>query len=319
MTLPHYTDEALTEIRKWEEFGAPSSWLDGLARGELRSAWAYDQHAVPENPAVMLPDDLERMADIRRDFATIVPLSGGLDSSTLYFMAREAGLDPLPVYVDAGQEYGPTEYRAACTIANREIQLLRVNAEGKRYKHIIAGRNARIVAAVAEWAHHSGYWGQIWFGNLAGESPIVGGDKSARFLGTMQAILHDRGHDFHLLSPLIGLDKPDLIRWWFDHDLASRLRETKSCFSPSDRRCGECQSCFRTFVALVGSGMYDLRGSYLLGVLGEWFLGGWDFRQHIAKYEGLMTSSVNPYNDRRTRDTLRAIALLRRGNLEASK
>lgn len=310
MTLPPYIDEAAAEIRKWEEFGAQHSWLDGLARGELRSAWGYDQHAVPENPAVMLPEDLGRMAEDRRTFRVIVPLSGGLDSSTLWLMAQEAGLPAQPVYVDAGQEYAVREYQSACEIAQAGIPRIPVPAEGKRFKHIIAGRNARIIHWVAAWASYQDWWGQIWLGNLAGESPATGGDKSARFLGTMQAILHDQGRDFHLLSPLCALDKPDLIRWWHDHDRANLLPLVKPCFDADKRRCGRCQSCFRFFVAIVGSGMYDLRGGNFAPFMREWFGEGWDFAASVEKYLYLMTSEANPYNARRTRDTLLAIDLL---------
>jgi 7-cyano-7-deazaguanine synthase in queuosine biosynthesis len=311
--LPTHIADVLYTMDDSDDF-----WAE-LSSGESESYWILEQHRVPENPAA--EDISAHMEEVSGSFKIVVPISGGLDSSTLALMAIESGHPCLFFYVNGGQEYAKLELAAArAIVAPHKVTELYCPFGERRYKHIIPGRNAEIVWKIAEtMARARRQWGQVWFGNLQGESPIVGGDKSARFFATMQGVLHGSGIDLHLLSPLIGLDKPDLIRWWHDHGYASRLRETKSCFSPSDRRCGECQSCFRTFVALVGSGMYDLRGSYLLGVLGEWFLGGWDFRQHIAKYEGLMTSPVNPYNDRRTRDTLRAIALLRRGNLEASK
>jgi 7-cyano-7-deazaguanine synthase in queuosine biosynthesis len=166
-------------------------------------------------------------------------------------------------------------------------------------------RNWSIIEAIAEQMESSKEWGELWFGNLGGETPTVGGDKSSRFMTTAQHLLTMRGYDVHLLSPLRSMDKTDLVRWWAARDRLDVLARTKSCFDPVMRACGRCQTCFRKLVAFTAAG----HGEVLL----------WDqqpeWQPFVDKYAASMREAMSKgdwsrYSPARCRDTLAVIDAL---------
>ncbi len=272
-----------------------------LAEGALESSWAAEQLEVPENPEASAMFHVEREDGYR----VVVPVTGGLDSTTLWLLAREAGLPVEAVYVRVGAPYERKELDALDRIGIEATVI--DGASGKlRFGHILVGRNANIIFAIAAMMRERGWWGQLWFGNLAGESPAVGGDKSARFLATTQHLLTLRGYDVQLCSPLGALDKPDLVRLGQEHAWLDHLVLTVSCFDGERAlSCGQCQACFRRVVAFEAAGI----DTY------NWFAHE-DWSTHVAKYEPLMrlalsTGDFSHYSPARCTDTLAVIARLR--------
>ncbi len=51
---------------------------------------------------------IEKMRDVVKDREAVVPFSGGKDSSVVLFLAKEAGIDVVPVFVDTGGEHEET-------------------------------------------------------------------------------------------------------------------------------------------------------------------------------------------------------------------
>jgi len=285
--------EALDALIAWKEHDDP---LGALGDGTMASHWAIDQDAVPENPD-LVP---RRRAD---KYRVVIPVTGGMDSTTLWWMAIEAGLDPAPVYVDVGQEYAAAELEAASSLCRQPVWLTGTHLP-RRFKHIIPGRNATVIFTVARYMQAAGWWGELWLGNLAGETPAIGGDKSARFMLTTQHLLTVLGYDVHLMSPLRGMDKVDLVRWWQARGQIDLLRNTKSCFDEFARACGKCQTCFRKFVAFTACGVPTPE------------FDGADWTPHIEKYEPLMRSALDTgdysrYSPARCRSTLAVIESLR--------
>lgn len=249
---------------------------------------------VPENPDSQFRATSE-------NFKTILPVSGGMDSTTLWKMLEESGRDFVPIYVNMGQEYAKIELETVRRLFPfKEITELVIPVEFKQYKHILVGRNAIIILALAEYMRSHGYWGEIWFGNLQGESPIVGGDKSLRFFNDIQHLLSVMNYDVRVCNPLIGLDKPDEVAYWMDRDI-ELFKKTKSCFDPEVHQCGKCQTCFRKYVAFKVNGV-DITDQF------ETI----EFDEHISKYttkmnEALVKQDFSHYSPSRIEKTLKVI------------
>jgi 7-cyano-7-deazaguanine synthase in queuosine biosynthesis len=271
-----------------------------------KSWWTEEQETVPENPNVaengVIYDDPE--------FRVIIAFTGGLDSLTMAEMAHREGLPFDLVYVDMGQEYLESERATASMLAanlyEQPLQELAGPELTEQWKHIIPGRNEAILTTIGKWARHS--WGEVWFGNLGGESPIISGDKSSRFLLTMQHLYTMEGIDFRIASPLRGLDKPDLIRMWDGWGKLATLDSVKSCFHPTLQRCGTCQTCARTLLAYEAFRPGSWEHLFQVDHVGS------DMNQHFRKYAGIMPRYVfetdSRYSHRRAVDTLNALSRL---------
>jgi len=269
--------------------------------------WCVLMDAVPENPRA----DHDLVAHYDARFRVVVPVTGGMDSSALWKMAEEAGVPAEPVYVDGGQEYAEAERRAVYNVLGVAPVVLTAQFSPDRWQHIIPRRNLTIAVEVADYMRRRDWWGEIWFGNLAGETPAARGDKSsAFFVGLAEHMVKDGpAQDVQVVQPLRALDKTDLVRWWRSHGYGATeyLLGTKSCFHPTLRACGECQTCFRKAVAFLAAGLPALL------VLRSF--ANWQPDQHIAKYKPLMTDALaredwRRYSPARCRDTLLAIDIM---------
>lgn len=291
-------DIELTEAFIELYFRTQKDYLDKLASGELKSAYATNIGNVPENPEYKEVED--------NNFKVYIPVTGGMDSLTLWQMAIEAGYPVVPIYIDAGQEYANLEIaHAQKTVSEtgHSLQVIEMEVPFKRYKHILLGRNALVLYTIAEIMRERGQWGEIWLGNLAGESPTVGGDKSRRFLNDTQRLLTYKGYDVRIETPLIGMDKPDEVAYWQKRDL-QKLIETKSCFSDKSNQCGECQTCFRKWAAFMAHGV-DIRDTFDANITET-------FKPHVEKYKEVMGKALEEqdyshYSPSRIKNTLEAI------------
>jgi 7-cyano-7-deazaguanine synthase in queuosine biosynthesis len=235
-----HTPSVLHALVEWRLQGT-ARWLDGLDTSTsdfARNVAAHGQGGTDDR------------------FLVTVPVTGGMDSLTLWAMAREAGVPYELVYLQMGQEYAAAEQRAIAELIDDPVVVIETGAQltplGDSW--VLPGRNVRIMVLLAESMRGRGCWGEIWFGNTNGESPTVGGDKSRRFTNDMQHLLSCNGFDVTVCSPLVGLDKTDLVRWWQARGQVDRLAATKSCFHPTLRACGRCTACFRKLVAFRAAG-----------------------------------------------------------------
>lgn len=294
-------DIEFTEAFIEQYFATEKEYLDKLTSGQLTSAYATNIGNVPENPEHKEVED--------NNFKVYIPVTGGMDSLTLWQMATEAGYPVVPIYIDAGQEYASLEIaHAQNTVAEDglELEVVKIEAPFKRYKHILLGRNALVLYTIAEIMRERKQWGEIWLGNLAGESPTVGGDKSRRFLNDTQRLLTYRGYDVRIETPLIGMDKPDEVAYWKDRNI-EKLINTKSCFSDSSNQCGECQTCFRKWAAFMAHNI-DIRDTFDADITKT-------FQPHVKKYKEVMGKALEEqdfshYSPARIKTTLEAIERL---------
>lgn len=200
------------------------------------------------------------------DFRVAIPLSGGLDSSTCYEMAKTAGMPVSAFYIDTGAPYSEAE---RAHLAGRGVDASTISLDVK-YRHdgiVDIGRNAIIIMEVASELATNGQWGELWFGvhsGAGGESPIRGGDKSHRFLLTINQLLRELGYDMRVAAPLAGMTKTDMVRWWLGRDRIEEALRTFSCFTPYDGdRCGTCKACFRWWAAFASAGLPIHRWRYV--------------------------------------------------------
>lgn len=302
LLLPSDALDALVEWRCDQRDGEDP--LGTISTRVHNSRWTSAMEAVPENPALDDPPSIDL------NYRVVVPVTGGMDSTTAWAMAMEAGVNAVPVYVDTGQEYAKAEREVVDQLVReRHVWDLEAMPIAERWQHVMPRRNAVILLTIAEWMQEEGWWGEVWFGNLAGETPAWGGDKSARFVNTTQQLMVALGYDVQIVQPLRGLDKTDLVRWWQARGLIDVLATTKSCLDPVMRACGRCQTCFRKYVAFRASGF-----THAL----DWDQEP-DWSVHVAKYEPLMREAVkrndwSRYSPARCRDTLEVIDYLNEEN-----
>lgn len=228
---------------------------------------------VPENPNVF-------NVPFTNTYRVIVPMTGGMDSTTLWKMADEAKIPYELYYIDMGQKYVDIELKTIKKILGYSPKILKIDIDFKQYKHILIGRNAIIILMLAEEMKKNGWWGDIWFGNLQGESPIIGGDKSQRFFHDISNFLVHHNYDVRVCNPLIGLDKFDEVSYWKERNIEV-LKNTRSCFDTTEKECGICQSCFRKYIAFKFHGI-DIRNQF------EKF----EVDSHVDKYERVLNEAL---------------------------
>lgn len=196
------------------------------------------------------------------NFRVYIPFSGGLDSTTLICMAVESGYSFLAYYVDMGQDVAKKEWATAQSIATEyhfdsKLQLKTIaDVKFLQSKHILFNRNTVIVLELAREMQKNNHTGEIWFGTTAGESPVLGGDKSKEWLQAINKLLHFLQLPAQVVCPVSTMDKSDEIVWLNNH-CPGLFEHTDSCFDPETKNCGKCRSCFRKFVALAKAASYS--------------------------------------------------------------
>jgi hypothetical protein len=204
-------------------------------------------------------------------FRVVVPVSGGLDSATCHRMAVFAGLPVEAAMVDTGIPYAAHDWQAARTVTGDAITLLDLpRPTWTTIDEFQVGRNGAIVWRLCEWMRDHQWWGEIWLGNLGGnylETPIVGGDKSFRWMATMQQLMVAAGFDIRLASPLGGMSKSDLVAWWAGRRALPLALATRSCFADIPAQCGRCWACLYRYVAFAARGYgADIETTYPHGI-----------------------------------------------------
>lgn len=264
-----------------------------LAAGNLTSPMFQNMYSTPESGIVSDTDDKFRVA---------IPMTGGMDSTTLWKMNQESGEPALLFYCKWKQDYADAEIETVRNIiGDRDLIVLDIDLPMEQYSHIMLGRNFIFLKRIADWMQEHGYWGEIWFGNLQGESPAWGGDKSRRFLNDFNKWLVAHAYDVRIVSPLQGMNKYDQVHYWQAKGAQELFTKTRTCFNSGDKHCGKCQACFRRYMAFFENGV-DLRDQFET----------LDFSTYIRKYETLMTAALetgdfSKYSKSRCERTLSAI------------
>lgn len=205
---------------------------------------------VPEAPST-----LTFTVDDAASAEVVIPVTGGLDSTVLYWRSMLAEEDPFAYYVRFGHKYTRKELKAldALGIDYHILEAGVVANETSYWQHIIPGRNFLILSLLAE---HMDYGGVIRFGAVEGEIPKSGGDKSVAFIAEVNRLFADLPYPVHVEVPLKKETKADLVAWWLENNLKVELLEnTVSCFNAGAGHCGACQACLRKWLAFDYNGL----------------------------------------------------------------
>lgn len=202
----------------------------------------------------------------------VVLLSGGLDSATTLFWAKERGYAPIALSVDYGQRHR-RELASARRLAKAaraphfalslklpwlaassslvgkarrlpDVPLSKIG-RGRIPSTYVPGRNTILAALGVSLADAQGAEAVVAGANVLDYSGypdcrpafFAAFEKVAK-LGTKRG---DEGKPLKMLSPLIRLDKAAIVRLAFR--LGVPLRQTWSCYAGGARPCGRCDSC----------------------------------------------------------------------------
>lgn len=287
-----YADPRILEALIEQRFLSQYSYLEAMAKEQLTSDFANNIYDVPEAGGGDKQDDR---------FAIGLAMTGGMDSTTMWRMLEESGTPYHMFYFNMGQPYADAELATIHDITGKDPITIILPLSFAQHKHILSGRNAIIILRMAEIMQDMGCWGEVWFGNLQGESPIVGGDKSRRFFNDLNTILAFNQVNTRIVNPLIGMDKTDEVYYWKARGELDTLKKTKTCFSAEMGQCGRCQACFLKWVAFTSAGV-DCSDIFQ----------GMDFQEHIEKYRRVMgiaygLQDFSHYSPSRIRHTMEAI------------
>ena len=182
-------------------------------------------------------------------------VSGGLDSTLMAVLAREAGIEQFPLFIDYGQRSRDLELRA-CRQAMASNQLpepavARVPGYGALIhsgltdpkRHLVEDaftpcRNLLFLVLGAAHAYQIGA-DAVTIGLLNEETSIFP-DQSSSFLASAELTLSSAiGRQVRVLAPLREFYKKDVV-----HIASSKgISGTYSCHAGGEAPCGECISC----------------------------------------------------------------------------
>lgn len=192
----------------------------------------------------------------------ILLFSGGLDSFCLWHLLGK----PPCLYVKLGHRYQDVELAAIKLlqkVAGVDVQFddrLCLGDLEADDAHIPL-RNLYLVMIASQ------YDAEVAIGALRGEYST---DKDGRFEKLSNALLsHCLGHKIRLLRPASRLTKTGLVREYLRRGgNPDWLRLTVSCYN--DGFCGQCQSCFRRWVAMTLNGIHEDYKSNPALMAAEW-------------------------------------------------
>ena len=184
----------------------------------------------------------------------VVLVSAGLDSTVAYHRAVRTGRPVQAIFCRLKNGYEQRE-RQALEILGIPYQEYGVDVvhHAEQFGYVIPGRNLLFCLIGADALPMGG---EVWLSAVSGEIKAWGGDKSERFVGLLNHVLGMRPYPVRVECPTAHETKADLVRWWLDSDLPlAQLHATYSCHRGGEKHCGECQACFRRWVAFACNGL----------------------------------------------------------------
>lgn len=185
--------------------------------------------------------------------------SGGLDSYCSFRLLQRAhGFDNvIPVYIPTDSVYAHKEQDAVMkTMWNIGVKLHKLPPlEVQNYTRsdgFVPLRNLLFVAL----AGMAGY-DRVALAAVRGEASL---DKSERFFDDVSGLFTFLlGQPMQIYAPHGHLTKAELVEQALAHAVVTpeELELTVSCYSGEHLRCGQCQSCFRRWVAMTKNGIEE--------------------------------------------------------------
>lgn len=188
-------------------------------------------------------------------------VSGGLDSTVMAVLAREEGLEQFPLFIDYGQLNREREL-GACVFNFKRYNLptptvMKLDGYGallssgltdmkKRIYEdaFLPCRNLTFLTMGAAFAYQCGA-DSVGIG-LLDEAYSLFGDQTRGFAKETEALIsRSLGKSMHILTPLMGFSKADVVA--IARDIG--VNETYSCHAGTEIPCGDCIAC-REYIGL---------------------------------------------------------------------
>lgn len=209
-------------------------------------------------------------------------LSGGMDSATLAYLAKEMGYEILALHMNYGQRTLSKERWCAKTIARElgaadfvEISLdyftkfgassltdFSISVEEGSYgkadqpNTYVPFRNANLISIATSFCE-SRDGDAVFIGVQSGDH-IGYPDCTPEFIDAMQRVISigtQTDRDIRLVTPFVSMNKTDILREGFR--LGVPFAFTWSCYAAEDEACGVCSSCLARLKAFEDLGVRD--------------------------------------------------------------
>lgn len=204
----------------------------------------------------------------------IVPISGGVDSSTCVALAKSKGYEVYCMFVNYGQNNLQHEIKASNDIANyygvKEFKILNfdwfkqvggsglvnntyINKENKTLEYV-PFRNTIILSLAMAWAD-SIKADAIFYGSTG--APWITPDNSPEYFEAYRKVaqIGAMKKDIKIFSPFNEFSKKDVIELGLKLKVPYEL--TWSCHNNKERHCGECGQCLDRKKAFEQLGLLD--------------------------------------------------------------
>jgi len=238
----------------------------------------------------------------------VVLFSGGLDSLSALIFAREiyGPENVLALYCDVGQRYANKEISAVediCKMLKQNYVIERRLFLGDlelppEQNAIIPYRNSVFILLAA--IHTPPEGGTVIIENIVvGETSTW--DRRLEFNIKMQELLKVADpRRIELKIPHANKTKSEVVTYLKHHTSEKIILRTIGCYSEGDKNCGECNSCFRAFIAMVNADIPNPERRFSKNPV-EWTEG-------IQRYVTRMLSGK--YEQVRVDETFRALSIL---------
>ena len=209
-------------------------------------------------------------------------LSGGMDSTTLAYTAKDMGYDILALHVNYGQRTEKKELECAKKIADRlgALEFIEINLDYftkfgassltdfsipvekgalgrvEQPNTYVPFRNGNLIAIAASFCEAKG-GDAVFIGVQSGDHTGYP-DCTPEFISAMQNVINigtQTEKKIQLLTPFVRMNKTEILREGLR--LHVPYEDTWSCYSENEESCGVCSSCLSRLKAFADLGMED--------------------------------------------------------------
>jgi 7-cyano-7-deazaguanine synthase len=187
--------------------------------------------------------------------STVVLASGGLDSTLISVLCREAGVTAFPLFIDYGQRAAAVEL-AACKAVSAQLSLpsptyMDLRGFGKiiesgltsvdkdvRLDAFTPCRNLLFLVCAASFAFQKNA-SFVSIGVLSEEFSLFPDQRQDFLMASEAAITSALGRSIRIVAPLSEFSKADVVALAKEKGIIG----TYSCHTGKDLPCGQCISC----------------------------------------------------------------------------
>ena len=190
----------------------------------------------------------------------ILLFSGGLDSLIAWFYLNK----PTCLYVSLGHRYNHLELKSINTLMEKFNLRIDLKIENRLFmgdletpSAFIPLRNHFLISLASLYAPH------IYCIVQKGEMDLS--DRSMKFFKEISkelSTLHEK--PIKVETPFEKMTKQDLLCWFLNTNKINLDKQTRidiiktsrSCYSSTEKECGECSACFRKWISLESNGVH---------------------------------------------------------------